>query len=494
MKQSFIRLFFCLTAFSSFSQQAVMTQINQVNSPLVALAPLRFLASDELMGRSVTRSEINVAARYISEQFRSIGVKEVPGTTDYFQNFEIKMLLPTTTGSITFNAGTYKLGIDLIQANGDDITVTAPVIYAGYGMQVDVDKIDVKGKIVVANRGENDSTPAIKARSLRHIKQKLLYEKGAIALIERYQEPDTIWRIINSAFMQEALIAPRKETSFPAFLLNDTHNNLRSLIQTGTTATIKITGNQSRHIAAKNVMGWVEGTDPTLKNQYVALTSHYDHIGLSKQPKREEGKLDSIYNGATDNALGVAAVLNAARYFTRYPAKRSILLIAYTAEENGLFGSIYFAANPVIPLRQIIYNLNIDNGGYNDTSSITLIGMGRTTADVDIKKAAAAYGLDVHGDGRPGLFERSDNLSLAVAGIPAPKYALGNKESDETITNRYHQLSDEVGNMHLPYILKYMNSYVLATKYIADNKLQPKWTKGDEYEPAWIKLYGTDKK
>ena len=494
MRQAVVSIIFCLTAFASSSQQLVRKQIDQVNPPSIALAPLRFLASDELMGRSTTRPEINVAARYISEQFRSIGVKEVHGTTDYFQNFTIKTLLPTATGSITINTTKYQLGNDLIQANGDNITITAPVVYAGYGMQAEIDKIDVKGKIVVANKGENDSTDAPKARSLRHMKQKLLYEKGAIALIERYREADTIWNLINSAFMQEALIAPKKDTSFPTFLINDKTDDLRSLVKSGTTATINISGNQSRYFAAKNVMGWVEGTDATLKNQYVALTCHYDHIGIAKQPKMEEGKWDSIYNGATDNALGVAAVFNAARYFAMYPPKRSILFIAYTGEEIGLFGSIYFASNPAILLQQIIYNLNSDSGGYSDTSSISLIGMGRTTADEDIKKAAAAYNLDVHPDPGQGLFERSDNLSLAIMGIPAPKYALGINESDETITNRYHELSDEVSNMNLPYILKYMNSYVLAAKYIADNKVQPKWTKGDKYESAWIKLYGTDNK
>ena len=494
IKQVVVSVIFCLTAGASFAQPAVKSQIDQVNPPALALAPLRFLASDALMGRATTRPEINVAAQYIQEQFRRLGVEEVAGTTDYFQNFAIQKLTPTTTGSITIQATTYRLGTNLIQANGEDITVTAPVVYAGYGLPADLAKIEVKGKIVVAQRGEEATTSAPRARTLRHLKQKLLYEKGAVAMIERYQEADTIWNMIQAAFRQESFVAPKKDASFPTFLLNDTPDKLRFLVQTSPTATIKITGNQLEPIAAKNVVGWIEGTDPTLKKQYVALTAHYDHIGLAKQPKMEAGKLDSIYNGATDNAVGVAAVINAARYFTQYPAKRSILLIAYTGEELGLLGSIYFVNHPAVPLKQIIYNLNTDNGSYNDTSQVSLIGMGRTTADAAITKAAMVYGLTVQGDPGPGLFERSDNLSLARAGIPAPKYALGNKEADETIPNRYHELSDEVGNLHLTYILKYINSYVLAAKYIADTKVPPKWTKGDEYEAAWIKLYGTNPK
>jgi Zn-dependent M28 family amino/carboxypeptidase len=199
------------------------------------------------------------------------------------------------------------------------------------------------------------------------------------------------------------------------------------------TAKLKIEGNEVRSIPAKNVMGIVEGTDAKLKEQYIVLSAHYDHLGVAAKPKMEEGKLDSIYNGARDNAI------NAARYFALHPPKRSVLFIAFTGEEMGLLGSKYFAAHSIIPLKQMVYNLNIDNASYNDASRVTVVGLGRTSADEDIQKACVAYGLTAMPDPAPeqNLFDRSDNVSLAIMGVPAPTFSLGIKQFDETITNRY---------------------------------------------------------
>ena len=201
--------------------------------------------------------------------------------------------------------------------------------------------------------------------------------------------------------------------------------------------------------------------------------------------------MDSIYNGARDNAIGTTAVIDAARYFAQHPAKRSILFIAYTAEEIGEVGSKYFSLHPLVPLKQLVYNLNIDNANYNDTSIITVIGLGRTSADEDIKKACAAYHLTAMPDPAPeqNLFDRSDNANLADKGIPAPTFSLGIKKFDAEINKRYHQLSDEVGNFDLDYGLKYIRSFILAAKYIADNPAQPVWIKGDKYEAAWKELF-----
>jgi hypothetical protein len=340
MKQFIFFVGFCLLFLIGKSQSISITNISETNTANVALAPLRFLASDELMGRSSVRPEIHIAARYISEVFRSFGLKEVDGTKDYFQLFEIKSTNP-------------------------------------HGI-----------------------------------------------------------------------------------------------------------------FAAKNVMGWIEGTDPALKNEFIILSSHYDHLGVAQHPKMEEGKLDSIYNGTRDNAIGTTAVIDAARYFAKYPAKRSILFIAFSGEEMGLLGSKYFAEHPPLPLKSIVYDLNIDNASYNDTSSITLVGLGRTTADKDIKKACDQYGLSILSDPLGGrLFSGSDNTPLAEKGIPAPTYSLGMKSFDQSILNRYHQLSDEVGNFNLNYAMKFIHSYILAAENIANNPSQPQWTKGDQFEPVWKNLH-----
>ena len=249
-------------------------------------------------------------------------------------------------------------------------------------------------------------------------------------------------------------------------------------------------GSAPMDVRLRNVLAFIPGTDPTLRDQYIVLSSHYDHLGVTKHPRMEEGKLDSIYNGARDNASGTTAVIDAARYFGKHPAKRSILFICYTAEEEGLIGSEWYAAHPLIPLNKTVYNLNIDNASYDDTTLITLVGLHRTTGDSAIIAAAAAYGLTVNDDPTGGsLFFESDNAPLALHSVPAPTYSMGMRAMDSTIFNRYHRLSDETGNMDMHYIVKWIRAYILAAHTIANDPLQPRWTPGDLYEKTWKTLY-----
>jgi Zn-dependent M28 family amino/carboxypeptidase len=201
---------------------------------------------------------------------------------------------------------------------------------------------------------------------------------------------------------------------------------------------------------------------------------------------------DSIYNGARDNAVGTVAVMNAAKYFAKNPPKRSILIALWTAEEKGLLGSAYFANNPLIPLNQIIFNLNIDNGGYNDTSIITVIGLGRTSADFLIEEAVGEFGVKAVADPSPeqGLYDRSDNVNFARKGIPAPTFSLGFTAFDDEINKYYHKAGDHVSSFDLNYAQTYWKSYILAAQKIANWDQKPTWKVGDKYEEVSKKLYG----
>jgi hypothetical protein len=489
MRKASLCIIFCFVVLCSFAQSSVVKEINRLNSPGQALAPLRFLASDELMGRATTRPEIHIAARYIGEQFRSFGLKEIPGTQDYFQHFDLPFITAPGAGSFVVGNKTYYIGKDFLQARGVAFQLTAPVVFAGFGSPAELDNLDVKGKIVVVNMGENDSTRVIGARHFMNAKQKQLQEKGALGMVERYWQPAADWESPKHFFSSQRGM-DSLDAVLPVFLVYDPGGELPQIVKSSASASIQVTGNNAINVPAKNVMGFIEGTDPQLKNQFVVLSAHYDHIGVAAIPKMEEGKLDSIYNGARDNAIGVTAVINAARYFAQYPPKRSILFIAFTGEEMGMLGSKYFAAHPTIELEKLVYNLNIDNGGYNDTSRVNVIGLGRTSADDDLKKACSVYGLSLYGDPAPeqNLFDRSDNVSFAAKGVPAPSFGMGVSKLDEKIMSRYHQLSDEIGDIDMAYIVKYMKSYILAAKYIADNPAQPRWKQGDKYEAAWKKL------
>ena len=243
----------------------------------------------------------------------------------------------------------------------------------------------------------------------------------------------------------------------------------------------------------KNVLAFVPGTDPKLRNQYIVLSSHYDHVGVADSAVVEDGKIDSIFNGARDNATGVATVIAAARFFAQFPPRRSVLFICYTAEEEGEIGSKHYVNQPLVPLDRTVFNLNVDNASYNTTHAICLFGLGRTTVDSLVSVACMAYGLAVldepDGNGAESLFERSDNYSMARNGIPAPNFSLGMKIWDSTITNRYHRLSDEVGNMDLDYVVKFIRAYILSAQYIANDPKQPRWTPGDPYEERWRALF-----
>lgn len=474
----------------AFAQQNDMKNIAATNPPDVALAPLRYLASDELKGRNIERPEINTAAQYIADQFKAAGAKPVNGASGYFQLFNLKFVTPSATGTVSIGAMTFKSTVDALQPEAKDIKIDAPVIYAGKDMVAGLPAADVKGKVVLVDMGKVDQSNGAQYFRGMPALQKLLAEKGATAFIERWDADATFWSEVAGYLGGSKPAGAGDENQLPALIVNIARLD-DAVKAAGTKTSINISGTAVKDIALKNVMAYIPGTDVQLSKQFVLLSSHYDHLGVAAVPKMEEGKLDSIYNGARDNASGTTAIIAAARYFGKHPAKRSMLFIAYTAEEEGLLGSIYYAEHPVTPLNQIVYNLNIDNASYNDTTLISLVGIGRTSADPLIVKACQAYGLHVGGDPTGGqLFSGSDNYPLAGKGVPAPTFSLGMKTFDVTITNRYHQLSDEAGNMDMNYVMKFIGSYILAAKYIAEDPIQPQWTAKDEYEGAWKTLYG----
>lgn len=251
-----------------------------------------------------------------------------------------------------------------------------------------------------------------------------------------------------------------------------------------------VTLRDSSVVQSKNVIGVVEGSNPDLRNEYVLLAAHYDHVGVG--PATAEG--DSIYNGARDNAVGVATVMAAGKYFADHPPKRSVIFALWTAEELGLVGSRYFAENPPVPLDQIIYNLNIDGAGYNDTTLVTVVGLERTEAESIFRSSTREFGLDVNPSPVPelGLFNRSDNVHFARRGIPAPTFSLGFTAFDEEIQYYYHQPTDESGSLNFDYVTRYSRAYILSAERIANADEAPFWVPGDEFEDEGIQLYRSE--
>lgn len=245
---------------------------------------------------------------------------------------------------------------------------------------------------------------------------------------------------------------------------------------------------------SENVAGVLQGSDPDLRDEYIVLMAHFDHVGTGMEAGPGASTADSIFNGARDNGMGVVAVMAAAKALAERPPARSVLFLAVTAEEEGMVGSLYFAEHPLIPLSKVVYALNIDGAGFSDTTVVTMIGLGRTSADSLIRKAAARYRLEVIPDPAPEehLFDRSDNVSLARKGIPAPTLSPGFHDfSDAGVADYYHRPSDEAGDdFDYAYLLRFAQAYTHAARLIADSPTRPVWKAGDPYEPAARALYG----
>lgn len=459
-------------------------------------AQTRFLASDELQGRRTGDPGNWVAARYIAEQFRQLGLKPAPGQADYFQRIPFERVKAASSGILVTDKDTLRLGKDLLVIAGGATDLSGQVVYAGYGLTDGEDGYkgrDVKGKIVVVQGGSPEAKSPGEIFRASNSKRKLATEKGVAALIELYSE-SVPWGLVAQNFNREQ-ISLAMAANGPAVThvwINNQNNKYGRLKDPNASVTLRTSGRIKVPAASANVAGVIEGSDPKLKNEYVVLSAHFDHVGVGKQGGGSYTPEDSIFNGARDNAMGAVSLLTAAKAFSIKPAKRSILILALTGEEIGLQGSRYYSENPLIPLKQTIFDLNSDGAGYNDTTIVSVIGLERTGAKAEIETAAKQFGLGVFAEPAPeqGLFDRSDNVSFAAKGVPAPTYSAGFKSFDAAIGKYYHQAIDNPESLDFGYVHRFCQSFAYAGRLIADRQTAPKWIAGDKYEAAGKSLYG----
>ncbi len=493
-----LSLLFCFVAFLSFSHKAQSDQekVEETTSDALIRSHMGFLASDALMGRDVNTDGGRAAAEYIKSHFVRHGVKHAPGMDSYFQNVKLKKVTPPDGGAIVHKDKSLEYGKDFILMDGDNGEFEGRFVFAGHGMEEDLKKAKVKGKIVVAFCGDGEDESPQGWFTMAPDKRAMAKEMGAIALIEIYQNVRMPWKFI-TAYSQGSRLAfddqEKSDDGFQHLWMSTEDKELLQTIQKGKgkkkdILNISVSGLEIESFDTPNVVGVLEGSDPKLKDEYVIYSAHYDHVGVG----RPDAEGDTIYNGARDNAIGTTGVLSAVEHFSKYPTKRSALFILFTAEEKGLLGSKWFAKHPPFPLKQIIYCFNIDNAGYNDTSLVTVFGLGRTTAERHMLDACKAFGLRAIDDPAPeqNLFDRSDNVSFAEKGIPAPTFSMGFTAFDDEIYKYYHQANDEIDSMDFDYLLKYVRSFLLSGRFIANDEKKPFWTEGDKYYEAGVELYG----
>ena len=463
---------------------------------------IRFLSSDELQGRYTGSPGNRVAARYIAEYLRAQGCQIVEGATGYFQEIPFESVTPPSTASLKIGDNSYELGKDFFISNGGPVKVEGRAVFAEHGWVDEKEGIDhfkgldIAGKVVYVWSGKPGSRDPQEAFAASQLKRKWAAERGATALLEVYRLPFPWQFLLNYLNKENLVIADTESTTKDLVygMVNEKSDEVFENMQKGkgVQTSVESSGVIKRSKASSNVIAVLPGSDPKLKDEYMVVTAHYDHVGVGEQGGGfPYGKKDSIFNGARDNAIGVASLMLTAKAFAKTPPKRSVVFLALTAEEQGLIGSSYFVKHPLIPLDKIVFNFNTDGAGYNDTSLVAIMGYDRTGIATLIDQGAAEVGLKVVADPAPeqGLFDRSDNVSFAQKGIPALSYSPGFAAFDQALMKNYHQVSDEAETLDYDYLYKYTEAFIRTAKLIADSDERPFWVKGDKYESVGKSLY-----
>ncbi|WP_347275371.1 M28 family metallopeptidase [Sphingomonas sp. HITSZ_GF] len=251
-------------------------------------------------------------------------------------------------------------------------------------------------------------------------------------------------------------------------------------------------GKAEQTYRSANVIGIIPGSDPVLKDEYVVLSAHLDHLGMSKEPG------DKIYNGAMDNASGVATMLEAARAFATSgkPPRRSILFVALGGEEEGLIGSDYLARHPVVGSGKVVADVNLDMPILlYDFQDVVAFGAEHSTLGPIVADAAAKMGVTLSPDPMPSenLFVRSDHYSFVKVGVPSIFLVTGFRNGGEKafrsfLRSHYHQANDDVTQ---PFDwqagAKFAKINYLIAREIADRDEAPRWYEGNSYGDRYAK-------
>lgn len=251
--------------------------------------------------------------------------------------------------------------------------------------------------------------------------------------------------------------------------------------------------NQTRELTSKNVIAKIQGAEPKRRDECLVVTAHWDHLGINKNL---EG--DQIFNGALDNATGIAGLLELAKTFTQLqpPPARSILFLATAAEEQGLLGAKHYVENPFVPMNKTLANINIDGlNQWGATRDVVVIGYGASSLDTLVEQAAKTQNRTVKGDPEPekGSYYRSDHFQFAKQGVPAlylrsgieyigRPASYGLRKSAEYRNNDYHKVSDEIkADWNLAGAVKDLQLLSQVIYQISQNPQWPRWRPGNEF-------------
>jgi Zn-dependent M28 family amino/carboxypeptidase len=465
-------------------------------------ADVKFLADDLLEGRAPSTRGGELASKYIATRFKVLGLK--PGAPDgtYFQQVTIvESVVDATAGlTVTSPGGSDRLKVsdDAVLWTGaeePDISVDADLVFVGYGINAPEQKwndyagIDVKGKVVLVMVNDPPATASepnlFGGKALTYYgRWTYKYEEAArqgaagAILIHTTESASYPWNVVQTAWTGTHYSLP-VETGQPTLRLKGwvtdaaaktiTARAGKSLDEMRRAAAlrgfvavplnVRVATTLHQRLARKqspNVIGVLSGTNTS---QSVVYTAHYDHFGIREPKPGDPPNADRIFNGAVDNASGVAGILAIAASMTKAPSKpgRSIYFVATTAEESGLLGSEYLSAHPYMPIDRIAADINVDSlNVVGPTRDLAVLGAERSSLGPMLAAIAKSRGREITGDNNPGAghFFRSDHFPLAKVGVPAvsigePEHFIGKDPSfakqqrDDYTANRYHQPTDE---------------------------------------------------
>lgn len=545
MKQTFCLLLALLPLLSN-AQKALNSDaqaaINQIDSNKIK-AHVVYLADDKLKGRQPGKEGFMMAVDYVQKQYKEIGLQPAGENGSYLQKVTLRksrLDKDKTSLVLTLPNGEKKplvLGTDFYvypHPEKKSVDFDAPLAFVGTGFDAtkiniqDYKNLDVKGKIVVILRKVPDNLSANVKLHLQYpaTLQEFAAKNGAVGvLVCNYTSGAVQFRAITNNMSVNGIGASvlpdgKRASSASALggkiqaaggisvtllkeLMQAENENLDTIWQAlekgayvSKTLKSAISGHYESNfedIESYNVIGKIEGSDPKLKNEFVIHSAHLDHVGVGKPING-----DSIYNGAHDNASGVACAIEIARAYSKLATKpkRSVVFAMLTAEELGLLGSGYFTALPTLPKDKIVAGINTDMPTIlAPLESVAPLGAEHSSLLKVVEEAASYVGLNVEPDPDPseGRFVRSDQYNFVKAGIPALHIKYGYKKTtiEKNLAEKvkiwreanYHKPSDEVNDTFVWSAgRKYAQVNFLISYLIAQNPERPTWNKGDFFE------------
>jgi hypothetical protein len=506
--------------------------------PAAIEAHMRYLASDLLEGREAGTRGYDLAAGYVASQLPLLGLEPAGDDGTFFQRVPLQAhwLVKDGAAMVVRPEGggrvlRLRLGEDFVTFSSpirEKSRIDAPAVFAGYGIHApafkhdDYEGLDVSGRVVVVLAGSPVAWPSEEGAHYGSGREKgrAAAARGAVGLVTLYtQRYEGVYPFDRAVETLDAMSmtwiagdgtpfvpAPQLQAgallspAAGAALFDGAPRSYEQVRQesvsgapTGFPLAVSIELSQaSRHErrTSANVVATLQGSDPSLRNEYVVMVGHLDHEGIGFPVNG-----DAIYNGAMDNAAGIAALLEAARALASAPVapRRSVLFLAVTAEEKGLLGSEYFARNPTVPAAGLVAAVNLDMPVLlYDFADVIAFGAQHSSLQQVVESALKGAELTLTPDPMPeqAIFTRSDHYRFVEQGVPSIFLSTGwntsagagegGKVFQEFLATTYHRPSDDLAQpIDFEAGAKFARVNYEILKAIADADARPAWNEGD---------------